>query len=141
MFPSEENLKFDSNNYEDLYINGTKTYYFDYENGRIASSYVNKMEAVKQWVYKVIHTEKNKYKIYKEYGVEIEALIGSRYPKPFIEAELMRTIKEACIFNSEIENTSNFRFNWCSRSVECIFTVYTVFGQSFESKFLSPLIY
>lgn len=141
MFPSEEFLVLDNTDYEDFYKHGTKTYQLHYDQKKF-HGFISKVDAVQQWVDKVIHTEKNRYFIYGDkYGVELEDLIGKKYPRPFVEMEITRTIKEACSFNTEIESTANFRFFWNFRTLECVFTVYTTFGVSFESKFLSPVLF
>ena len=52
---------------------------------------IEKNEALKIWIWKVLQTNKFKYKIYGDnYGNELETLIGKGYSKELIDSEVTR---------------------------------------------------
>lgn len=67
-------------------------------------------EALKQWIEMTIRTERFKFRVYEgtDYGIQLEDLIGSSYPKAFIEAEMEREISEALTSHAAIQAISNF---------------------------------
>lgn len=75
-------------------------------------------EALKQWIEKTIRTERYRYRVYlddqgnevEEYGTTIEDLIGTNYPRSFVEAELEREITESLTNHYAINNIQNWRF-------------------------------
>lgn len=81
------------------------TYQFDFNTGEFVMVdgklvAISDTTALKQWVEKLLRTERFVYAIYarddkNEYGVTLEDLIGSVLPRAFVEAELKREITEA----------------------------------------------
>lgn len=99
-----------------------KTYQFDYQKKAhmiIDGKFVEctSIEAIEQWVEKVLRTEKNKYKIYtedeiEEFGISISQYIGMRnLPEGFIVSELEREITEQLKAHSMIEEIKDFKSN------------------------------
>lgn len=108
----------------------SRTYRIDWEKGRIAG-FVDGLEAVKQAVFLILHTERYRYLIYTpDYGSELEGLIG-RDPL-FVQSELKRRIREALMQDDRIEDVTNFDFQFNEDAVTVRFTVVTTFGNFTE---------
>ncbi len=70
---------------------------------------IDDTRSVRMWIEKTILTEKNKYQIYKTYGmVYREILLGNRFPTPFLYAELEREIKEEMLKHPKIIEVKEF---------------------------------
>ncbi len=70
---------------------------------------IDDTRSVRMWIEKKILTEKNKYQIYKTYGmVYREILLGNRFPTPFLYAELEREIKEEMLKHPKIIEVKEF---------------------------------
>ncbi|MBQ3425854.1 MAG: DUF2634 domain-containing protein [Clostridia bacterium] len=66
---------------------------------------VSGIEALKQWVQKILRTQYNRYKLYNGtyYGSNIEDLVvGKSYNMDFTESELKREIEKALLKNDDI---------------------------------------
>ena len=71
---------------------------------------VSGIEALKQWVQKILRTQYNRYKLYNGtyYGSNIEDLvIGKSYNMDFAESELTREIEKAMLKNDDIYTVSS----------------------------------
>lgn len=111
---------------------------FDFESGdfilndgRVVECSGN--EALKIWVEKIIRTEKARYKIYEdtEYGIVLEDLIiGSVYPKAFIESELKREIEDALLQHDKIIGISSFEVLHVGHKLAVSFEVKTATSAS-----------
>lgn len=142
MFPDYEpilkvNVNNDTENIETT--NYGKSLLFDFtigdfvvKDGEIQT--VEGIEELKQWVKKILITEKNKYKIYEkvgdednEYGVSFYEILYSNYP-PFINAEIQREVTEVLLKNSEIINVYDFNFIRDKRALTVSFTVESIYG-------------
>lgn len=89
--------------------------------------YVDELEALKQYIYKVICTEKYKCPIYSlDYGIELESLIGK--DKTYVQIELQRRITECLIQDGRINNVNNFVFFVSGDELFCTFDVVSVYG-------------
>lgn len=78
--------------------------------GSIAG-YVEKVEALKQRLYLLLNTQRDKYKIYGEtgYGVEKDDLIGM--PIPYVIPEIDRRYREAILREEpDVLSVGNFAF-------------------------------
>ena len=94
----------------------------------------DKLEAMKQVIYKILNTERYQSVIYSwNYGVELLDLIGE--PVSYVCPELKRRITEALIQDDRIEAVDDFEFDISEkRTVHVTFTVHTVFGDIQEEK-------
>lgn len=106
----------------------SKTYKMDLEND-IIIGYADRLEAMKQAVYKIIRTERYKYIIYSwDYGIELEDLFGM--PVSYCIPEIERRIIEALLQDTRILEVTNFEFEIPKRGVIFVkFEVYTIFGK------------
>lgn len=85
------------------------------------------LEAMKQVIFKILHTERYEYPIYSwDYGVELKDLIGR--PMTFVLPELERVITEALEADDRIDSVDDFEFEVNKRKVSVTFTVHTIFG-------------
>lgn len=90
------------------------------------------LEAVKQAVYLILHTERFEYLIYSwDYGTELEDLYGQ--PNEYVFPELERRITEALTQDDRITSVDAFSFTAARHSVLCSFTVQTIYG-NFDSQ-------
>jgi hypothetical protein len=86
----------------------SKTYYLDFENGRIGPIIDGDL-ALRQFVIKAIMTARSRYLIYDdEYGSEIEDLIGADVTEAFLQEEIPRVIREALIYDDRIADVRDF---------------------------------
>lgn len=90
----------------------------------LAGSQVEGIEDVKQAVYFMLSTEKDKFLIYDwEYGIETLDLIGQ--PTDFVMAELQVRIKDALMWDERITDVTDFEFSLNRHTLHVLFTVHT----------------
>lgn len=89
----------------------------------------DKLEAMKQVIYKIIMTERYKYIIYSwNYGIELADLFGE--PVYYVVPELERRITEALTQDDRIDSVTDFEFDTSKRGVVVVkFTANTIFGK------------
>ena len=104
-----------------------KTYKINFEEKRIIGE-IDDLEAVKQAVYKILHTERFNSLLYSwDYGVEFENLIGKDYD--FILGDLQRRIEEALLQDDRIERIENVKVNKKQNdSIDVSFIVISKYG-------------
>lgn len=89
--------------------------------------YTDGLEAVKQAVNKILHTEQYEYPIYSfSYGVGLQKLIGKEYA--YVQAELPRMIEEALLTDGRIKEVSGFQFSFEGDICRCSFQVRSLYG-------------
>ena len=136
MFPTQENILKENNlNDDKTTING-KSFLFDFnsdefelKDGKLST--IEKLEALKIWINKILITDKRKYEIYKntDYGIEnLRELITSDYPFEFIKSEVERAVKEILLKNKDIQSVENFEFERNKRLLIIRFNVISNFG-------------
>ena len=88
----------------------------------------DKLEAIKQTIFKILNTERYKYIIYSwNYGIELEDLFGQ--PVLFVCPEIERRVKEALLQDDRITAVDSFDFDISKRGVVSVtFTAHTIFG-------------
>lgn len=86
--------------------------------------------AIEAWLEKLIRTEKFHFRIYDnvEYAVTIEELIGSVWPRGFVDAEIKREITEAAESNAYIEALTDWAFEREDSYLHISFTYHTAEG-------------
>lgn len=105
----------------------SKTYFMDIQKNRIYG-FCDGKEAVKQAVYNILNTEKNKYIIYNGiYGRQFEDLFGKSvyYVMPQIE----RRIKEALFSDDRIKDITDVEISPKRGSISVRFNVVSIFGE------------
>lgn len=111
----------------------SKTYRLDIH-GNTIRGYTDEREAVKQAIYKILHTERYQYIIYSwNYGVELLDLYGE--PVSYVCPELERRIREALLWDSRITDVGDFSFDTSRKGrVSASFTAHTLFGDVLAEK-------
>lgn len=106
----------------------TLTYRMDLQTHNIRG-YVDKQEAMKQAIYKILLTERYAYAIYStNYGIETLDLYGE--PVSWVCPELERRIEEALLADTRITAVTDFEFDFSvKRSIHVSFVVHTIFGE------------
>lgn len=104
-----------------------KTYKINFEEKRIIGE-IDGLDAIKQAVYKILHTERFNSLLYSwDYGVEFENLIGKDYD--FILGDLQRRIEEALLQDDRIERIENIKVNKKQNdSIDVSFVVVSKYG-------------
>lgn len=116
---------------------------FDFEIGDFVVSdgsvaTVTGLQALKLWINKILTTEQNKYRIYKndnveKYGVSLLEVITSKQPIVYIQAQVQTIITNALLKNSDITSVNNFIFTRDKKLLNCTFTVNSIYGSTAES--------
>lgn len=109
----------------------TRTYKLNFETKRITES-IDGVEAIRQYVYKVLSTERASFAIYGtdegiNYGVELQRFIGR--PFSFISSDIERTVSEALLQDERILAIKDFVIGEpINDTLEVSFTVSTLYG-------------
>lgn len=91
---------------------------------------VEKIEAIKVWIYKALNTERYLYMAHTwKYGAEVESLIGTTLTPKAKESEIKRYITEALLVNPYITEVKEFSISFKSDTVNAEFTVITMYGE------------
>lgn len=91
--------------------------------------YIDGIKAVKQAIYKILMTEKNKYEIYDEnFGVTFSDLFGKNIY--YAESEIPVRIKNALLKDSRITDVYDFSFSYPEGKgvISVKFYVSSIFG-------------
>lgn len=112
-----------------------KSFLYDFDKGDFVIKdgkmvEIHGVEVLKQWILKVLKTERFRFKIYEniEYGVTLEDLIGSGFPRSFVEAEIKREVTASLILHSYIESVEDWTFERDGKWMKVWFTVVTIEG-------------
>lgn len=98
-----------------------------YKEGEIVI--LEKNEALKVWVYKVLYTKLNKYKAYsKNYGNDLIEHLGTIYDETIKKAVIEQQIKECLLVNPYILSLNNFTFEYDGYNLNVNFNVQTIYG-------------
>lgn len=104
----------------------SQTYRMDFNKLNIRG-YTDKLEAMKQVIYKILSTERYQYIIYSwNYGVELADLFGQ--PISYVLPEIKRRIGEALTYDRRINSVEDFSFEVGKGKVHTTFTAHTIFG-------------
>jgi hypothetical protein len=89
---------------------------------------LEKTEALKVWVWKILKTERNRYLVYsRDYGNDLIENIGQIYDKTTKDALMINEIKTCLLVNPYITNVYNFSIEG-GRSPIISFNVDTIYG-------------
>lgn len=140
MLPQITELEFDTETIpEDLPPLG-KSFLFDFDkcdfvlkDGKMIE--LHGIDVLKQWITKVLKTERFRFRIYDgvEYGVTLEDLIGSNFPRSFIEAEIKREVTTSLLRHTHIRSVENWEFERDGKWMRIKFRVITT-DDSFEQE-------
>ncbi|MEN1969031.1 DUF2634 domain-containing protein [Lentibacillus sp. N15] len=115
---------------EDVEIETLRTYKIDYETMTITKEIIEGMEAIRQFIYMVLRTQRYEHFIYStDYGSEIDALLSdSEVTQEFKIMELPRLITEALIYDERIDDVTDFDIKQEFDAFRVSFAVHTVEG-------------
>lgn len=86
-------------------------------------------DAYQFWVVKCLLTERYKYLAYSDdFGVEMEEILRSDYPRDIKESEIERTIVEALTVDERTVSVTNFEFKWEGDAMTVHFLVESIYG-------------
>ncbi|GED64356.1 DUF2634 domain-containing protein [Lysinibacillus fusiformis] len=135
MLPKITELEFNTQENEtDLPPLG-KSFLYDFDkgdfvirNGKMVA--IHGLETLKQWIIKVLKTERFRFRIYKDenYGATLDDLIGSSLPRAFIEAEIKREVTAALLEHTHIQEVQEWQFERDGKWMRIKFRVVTVEG-------------
>lgn len=124
-------------------ITNRKTFLIDFQkkkmlrsNGKLIKT--DDERAVRMWLEKVLLTEKFKWNIYKEnglnqYGMRYKAmLLGQRFPTPVLYSEFERELIETVAKNKQIKEIKNIEINLDRHTLKTRFDVVLQNFKTFE---------
>lgn len=125
----ETDLVLNIDDIEEEDILETRTYYIDFENGRI-DGMVDGLSAVQQAITKILMTERFKNIIYSDdYGSELKVLLmNPDKTDALMETEIPELIKDALLIDDRILEVSNFNLDQNGNELSILFDVYTIYG-------------
>lgn len=107
-------------------VQPSRTYRMDLERKRIIG-YTDGREAIEQFIYKALSTERYEHLIYSwNFGAELARLFGQ--PIPYVYSEIRRLITEALTQDDRITGVDAFYFNHKKHKVSVTFTAHTIYG-------------
>lgn len=98
-------------------------------NGDSVRGFVDKVDAMKQTIFRILNTERYQFIIYPwYYGMETLDLYGE--PITYVCPELERRITEALLIDTRVNSVSDFVFNIEEKGVVHVtFIVNTIYGE------------
>lgn len=113
---------------KDAELETMETFRIDFKRGIITSEIIDQVEAIKQFVYIALKTERFLFPIYsQDYGSEIREVIQDRNSTEELRlSEVERMIEEALIFDERIEAVENYEFTVDGDRYYASFDVVTV---------------
>ena len=108
-------------------IETSQTYKIDLEYGRITHVIITGLEAIKQFVYLSLHTERYAYSVYShDIGNELQdVLADNETTDAYKKMEIPRLIEEALIYDDRISAVTDFEIEKQGESFRVSFTVET----------------
>lgn len=96
-----------------------RSWRYDFEAGEFVMSPIRKItvadekEAWVIWCEKAIRTPRYRHLIYtRDYGSELEELIGKGYDRSLQESEIQRMVTETLLADARTDNVDQFLFAW-----------------------------
>ncbi len=116
-------------------VSETSTYAIDWVNGRLSGK-ISGLEAVRQYIYKTLKTECNRYLIYDiSVGTGIKALVGQGIAsREYLETDIPRIVRKA-LNDTRILNVHDFYYDYPDderNAIRISFVADTVYGSTHE---------
>lgn len=90
--------------------------------------FIDKLEALKQAIYKMLDTEKYEYPIYSfSYGINLVNLVENDIV--YGKIEMKRRIQECLLQDERIKSVDNFIFTVTGDEILCEFSVTSIYGE------------
>lgn len=107
-----------------------RDYEIDLKTGKLTGRFVTRLEAIKQWIYIALATDRYFYTQYSwNYGSELNTLIGKQASQSYIESEAKRMIEEALMINGHITGIENLQCKIEKDVLTASFTAVTDYGE------------
>ncbi|QJD00914.1 DUF2634 domain-containing protein [Bacillus subtilis] len=112
-------------------IETSQTYKIDFENGRITNEMITGLEAIRQFVYLSLHTERYAYSVFShDIGNELQDILAdNETTDAYKKMEIQRLIEEALIYDDRVSSVSDFEIEKQGDSFHVSFTVETDEGK------------
>ncbi|UGW84575.1 DUF2634 domain-containing protein [Bacillus velezensis] len=128
--PLSPEIEFDDIEDDSEVIETSQTYKIDFENGRITNERITGLEAIKQFVYLSLHTERYAYSVFShDIGNELQDILAdNELTDAYKKMEIPRLIEEALIYDDRVSSVSDFEIEKQGDSFHISFTVETDFS-------------
>lgn len=129
MIPIEE---YDPTDYEDeeefeIESEPSLTYKLDFENKIVQTILIDEKEALKQAIYKILHTERYAYDMYDwDYGIEIADYIGQDIDE--VLPDIQNAIEDALTADDRIESVDYIEVEQEKGKLYIIMQINTIYG-------------
>lgn len=120
---------------DEIYLPVFREYAYDFINNclllRAGRTYlVEKDEALKIWIFHALKVPRYIFRAHsKEYGNELEKVVGSAGDIKTLESERQRYITEAVMVNPYVQELKDFKFSYEGSTVFVTFEVITIYGR------------
>ncbi|WP_178897065.1 DUF2634 domain-containing protein [Bacillus altitudinis] len=123
--PEEEIEDMDED--EEEVVEPSTTYRIDFETGRLTNEKINGLDAIRQFVYMALRTERYSHAVYShDVGCEVqEAVFDEESTDEYKEMEIPRLIEEALLVDERIESVQDFEITKEGATFKVIFEVVT----------------
>lgn len=87
-------------------------------------------ERIKNWIQKVLYTQRDKYIIYKGtgFGIDTKSIISKTFTRDYMQSEMKREITETLLQDDSIISIDNFTMERDGSKLIISFTVITEYG-------------
>ncbi|MBT2573693.1 DUF2634 domain-containing protein [Bacillus sp. ISL-51] len=108
-------------------IETSQTYRIDFEKNRITNELIRGLEAIRQFVYIALHTERYSYSVFShDIGNELqEVLSDNETTDAYKKMEIPRLIEEALLYDDRISAVTDFEIEKQDDAFHVSFTVET----------------
>ncbi|MCC9023715.1 DUF2634 domain-containing protein [Bacillus nakamurai] len=108
-------------------IETSQTYRIDFEKNRITNELISGLEAIRQFVYIALHTERYSYPVFShDIGNELqEVLSDNETTDAYKKMEIPRLIEEALLYDDRISAVTDFEIEKQDDAFHVSFTVET----------------
>lgn len=107
-----------------------RDYELDLRTGKLTGRMVTGLDAIKQWIYLALSTERYYYTQHSwDYGSELHTLIGKTVDPEYIESEAARMIEEALLVNKHITDIDDLTCSIDRDVLTVSFTAITDYGE------------
>lgn len=106
-------------------------YGINYETGQLTGEIVYGLEAVKVWIWLVLHSERFRYPIFSwQYGAELERYVGRGYSQEYLNDAVKNAVKDCLKVNPHIKRIEDFSCKMENDRLKIEFTVRTDYGEA-----------
>lgn len=104
-------------------------FYFDEESHSFSGGIVDKIEALKGYIYLALNVDRYKYPIYSfDYGNEISTIIAEDIEDELLESKCKQFIKDALLINPYIKDITDINVERNNTKVSIDFIVNSIYG-------------